>query len=95
MTDADKQPVSLPNHCFITLEDRIRQPMVMMAFPTQYRGAESEASIDALAAILGDGKNSILYQNLVKSQIAIDAGAFQDCAELSWYFICICDGGFR
>lgn len=83
VTDADKQPVSLPNDRFITLEDRIRQPMVMMAFPTQYRGAESEASIDALAAILGDGKNSILYQNLVKNQVAIDAGAFQDCAELS------------
>lgn len=81
--NADKQPVSLPNDRFITLEDRIRQPMVMMAFPTQYRGAESEASIDALAAILGDGKNSILYQNLVKNQVAIDAGAFQDCAELS------------
>ncbi|MCF7353964.1 pitrilysin family protein [Vibrio sp. CK2-1] len=83
VTDADKQPVSLPNDRFITLEDRIRQPMVMMAFPTQYRGAKSEASIDALAAILGDGKNSILYQNLVKNQVAIDAGAFQDCAELS------------
>ncbi|MGO2343596.1 M16 family metallopeptidase [Vibrio litoralis] len=83
VNDADKQPVSLPNDRFITLEDRIRQPMVMMAFPTQYRGAESEASIDALAAILGDGKNSILYQNLVKNQVAIDAGAFQDCAELS------------
>lgn len=83
VNDADKQPVTLPNDRFITLEDRIRQPMVMMAFPTQYRGAESEASIDALAAILGDGKNSILYQNLVKTQTAIDAGAFQDCAELS------------
>lgn len=83
VNDADKQPISLPNDRFITLEDRIRQPMVMMAFPTQYRGADSEASIDALAAILGDGKNSILYQNLVKTQVAIDAGAFQDCAELS------------
>ncbi|WP_105900902.1 M16 family metallopeptidase [Vibrio gangliei] len=81
--NAPKQPVTLPEDRFITLQDRIRQPMVMMAFPTEYRGAQSEASVDALAAILGDGKNSLLYQNLVKTQKAIDAGAFQDCAELS------------
>ncbi|MFV0574545.1 MAG: M16 family metallopeptidase [Vibrio sp.] len=81
--NADKQPVTLPEDRFITLEDRIRQPMVMMAFPTEYRDAKSEASVNALASILGDGKNSILYQKLVKTQKAIDAGAFQDCAELS------------
>ena len=80
---APKQPVTLPEDRFITLEDRIRQPMVMMAFPTQFRGDQSEASVNALASILGDGKNSILYQKLVKTQKAIDAGAFQDCAELS------------
>ncbi|MBD1576076.1 insulinase family protein [Vibrio sp. S11_S32] len=83
VVDAAKQPVTLPSDRFITLQDRIRQPMLMMAFPTKYRGDKSEASVDALASILGDGKNSILYQKLVKPQKAIDAGAFQDCGELS------------
>ena len=81
--DAPKLPVTLPNDRFITLQDRIRQPMLMMAFPTKYRGDETQASVDALASILGDGKNSVLYQKLVKPQKAIDAGAFQDCGELS------------
>ncbi|OEF25820.1 M16 family metallopeptidase [Vibrio rumoiensis] len=83
VVNAPKQPVDLPEDRFITLEDRIQQPMVMMAFPTKYRGDQSQVSVNALASILGDGKNSILYQKLVKTQKAIDAGAFQDCAELS------------
>ncbi|WP_086983116.1 M16 family metallopeptidase [Vibrio aphrogenes] len=81
--NAPKQPVILSSDRFVTLPDRIRQPMVMMAFPTEYRGAKSEASLDALASILGDGKNSLLYQYLVKTEKAVDAGAFQDCAELT------------
>lgn len=95
VVDAPKQPVTLPEDRFITLQDRIRQPMVMLAFPTKFRGDESQSSLDALASILGDGKNSILYQNLVKTQKAIDAGAFHDCAELACtlYVYAIGDAG--
>src|SRR5690606_20510413 len=53
---------------------------------TAYRGAENQASLDALAKVLGSGSNSLLYQNLVKTQKAVDAGAFQDCAELACTF---------
>ncbi|MBY8286759.1 M16 family metallopeptidase [Vibrio fluvialis] len=84
--NAPKQPASLPQDRFITLQDRIQQPMVVIGWPTAYRGAEDQASLDALAKVLGSGSNSLLYQNLVKTQQAVDAGAFQDCAELACTF---------
>ncbi len=83
---APKQPAQLREDRYIVLEDRIQQPMVMIGWPTQYRGHESKASVDALANSLGQGTNSFLYQNLVKTQKAVDAGAFQDCAELACNF---------
>ncbi len=36
--------------------------------------------------MLGSGTNSVLYQDLVKTQKAVDAGSFHDCAELSCNF---------
>ena len=81
--DAPKQPVTLTEDRFITLEDRIQQPMVMIGWPTTYRGEKTEASLDMLATLLGDGKTSLLYQDLVKTGKVVDAGAFHDCAELS------------
>lgn len=84
--NAPKQPAQLAQDRFITLEDRIQQPMVVVGWPTEYRGAQSQASLDALAKVLGSGTNSYLYQALVKTQKAVNAGAFQDCAELACTF---------
>ncbi|NVD07532.1 insulinase family protein [Vibrio sp. JPW-9-11-11] len=83
---APKQPATLNEDRYVTLEDRIQQPMLLIGWPTQYKGAEQQASLDALAKVLGDGANSLLYQKLVKTQRAVDAGAFQDCAELACTF---------
>ncbi|WP_394128032.1 M16 family metallopeptidase [Vibrio hepatarius] len=83
---APKQPASLSEDRYVTLEDRIQQPMLMIGWPTKYNGAEEQASLNALANVLGNGANSLLYQKLVKTQKAVDAGAFQDCAELSCTF---------
>ncbi|PMH41280.1 peptidase M16 [Vibrio sp. 10N.286.49.B3] len=81
--DAPKQPVTLSEDRYVTLEDRIRQPMVLIGWPTTYRGDDNQASINALANVLGSGTNSYLYQNLIKTQKAINIGAYQDCAELA------------
>ncbi|RTZ13532.1 insulinase family protein [Vibrio aquaticus] len=83
---APKQPAKLTEDRYVTLEDRIQQPMLMIGWPTQYNGSEQQASLNALANVLGNGANSLLYQKLVKTQKAVDAGAFQDCAELSCTF---------
>lgn len=84
--DAPKQPVRLSEDRFITLEDRVQQPMLLIGWPTQYLGADDQVALDVLANTLGSGTNSLLYQELVKTQKAVDAGAFQDCAELSCTF---------
>ncbi|WP_282178214.1 M16 family metallopeptidase [Vibrio nereis] len=83
---APKQPAKLAEDRYVTLEDRIQQPMVMIGWPTTYRGEETQASLNALANIFGSGANSLLYQKLVKTEKAVDAGAFHDCAELACNF---------
>nr|WP_328837001.1 pitrilysin family protein [Vibrio ulleungensis] len=83
---APKQPAVLPEDRFVTLEDRIRQPMMVMGWPTSYRGADDQRSLEALATIVGNGRNSILYQELVKTQKALSAAAYSDCSELACNF---------
>ena len=39
--------------------------------------------LDMLARVIGGGRNSLMYQNLVKTGKVVDAGAFHDCAELA------------
>lgn len=84
--EAPKQPAVLEQDKFVTLEDRIRQPMVMIGWPTTYQGEASEASLDSLASVLSNGKSGLLYQKLVKTEKAIDAGAFHSCYELACNF---------
>jgi zinc protease len=86
VNDAAKQPAVLKQDKFVTLEDRIRQPMVMIGWPTTYQGEASEASLDSLASVLSNGKSGLLYQKLVKTEKAIDAGAFHSCYELACNF---------
>lgn len=81
-----KPMVSLPENRFITVEDQIKHPMVVIGWPTEYLGADSQIALDLLADVLGGGANSILYQSLVKTQEALSAGAFQKCGELSCTF---------
>lgn len=80
---AEKQPAVLTEDKYITLEDNIRQPMVLVGWPTTYRGEEIQATLNALSNVLGKGTNSYLYQNLVKTQKAVSAGSFHDCGELA------------
>ncbi|WP_038183129.1 M16 family metallopeptidase [Vibrio rhizosphaerae] len=81
-----KRPVTLTADRYVTMEDRIQQPMVVIGWPTEYKGAKSQTALDVLAQVLGDGNNSLLYQSLVKTQQALSAGAFQRCGELACTF---------
>lgn len=83
VVDAPKQPATLDDDRYLTLEDNIRQPMLMMAWPTTHLGDDGEASLDMLAKLLGGGKTSLLYNKLVKTGKVVDAGAFHDCGELA------------
>ncbi|USH02968.1 insulinase family protein [Grimontia kaedaensis] len=83
---ADKWPVTIDADRFVTLEDNIQQPMLVMSWPTEYPNADSRVAVDMLGSVLGQGRNSLLYQDLVKPGKALSASAYQDCAELSCNF---------
>ena len=56
---------------YVSYEDNVRFPMLQIVFPTVPNFHPDEASLDALAQILGGGVNSLLYKNLVKNQLAV------------------------
>jgi len=71
---------------YISYEDNVRFPMLQMTFPSVPRFHQDEVPLDLLAEILGQGKNSILYKNLVKTQKAVQASASNPAAELAGEF---------
>jgi zinc protease len=68
---------------YVSYEDNIRFPMLQMVFPTVPNYHPDEAPLDALADILGGGKNSLFYKNLVKTQLAVQANASHPATELA------------
>lgn len=71
---------------YISYEDNVRFPLLQMTFPTVPNFHPDEVPLDLLAEILGQGKNSILYKNLVKNQKAVQAGSQHPCTELAGEF---------
>ncbi len=83
---AKKQPAELTETRFITLEDNVHLPLLQITLPTVYVGHEDEAPLDVLADILGGGRTSLLYKNMVKNGLAIQALASHPCRELACEF---------
>ena len=79
-------PVKLEADRYAILEDQVMLPALFMTLPTVPRGHKDEAPLDALADILGGSKNSLLYQNLVKKELAVQAAAYHPAYELSGEF---------
>ena len=71
---------------YVSYQDNIRFPMLQMVFPTVAHGHPDEMALDALAEIMGGGKNSLLYKNMVKNQKAVQAQVFQQNQELAGGF---------
>ena len=71
---------------YVSYTDNIRFPMLQMVFPTVPHGHPDEMPLDALADILGGGKTSLLYKNLVKNQKTVQANAYQQNSELGGFF---------
>ncbi|MGL5290467.1 MAG: M16 family metallopeptidase, partial [Vibrionaceae bacterium] len=76
-------PVTLAKSHFVTLQDKITQPLLVLSWPTQYLGAESQLALDMAASVLGQGRTSRLYQALVQTGKALSVNAEQDCGELA------------
>lgn len=80
-------PVQLEGNRYVTLVDNYaRQPRLVIAFPSVPAYHPDEYPLDCLAEIIGQGKNSILYQQLVKDQKVISASAANSASELAGEF---------
>ncbi|HVK96352.1 MAG TPA: pitrilysin family protein [Flavisolibacter sp.] len=64
-----------------------RVPLLNIVYPTVPDYHKDMAALDALAEVLGQGKTSILYQNLVKKQLALQASASSNLSELAGEFV--------
>jgi zinc protease len=69
---------------YVTLVDNYaRLPQLVITYPTVPSYHPDEPALDCMVEILGQGKNSILYQQIVKDQKALNAGAFNSTTELA------------
>jgi zinc protease len=88
----DVQNMSLPapvlnSDRYVTLVDNYaRIPQLIFTYPTIPSFHEDQYALSCLAEILGQGKNSIFYQEIIKGQNALAASAFSSNSELSGTF---------
>lgn len=86
------KPVVLPipiidKDRYVSMVDNYaKTPMLRMTYLTSPQFSKDEAALDCLAEIIGQGKNSILYQNAVKTQKALSAISYNSTSELSGEF---------
>lgn len=80
--------VKLDSDRYISYTDNYaRLPLLAITYPTVPNYHKDMAALACLAQVLGQGRNSILYQNLVKTQLALQASAFNQLSELSGEFV--------
>jgi zinc protease len=84
--DPEVPVFSLPADRYISMEDNVALPLVYLAAPTVHAHHEDEAALDVLVSILGQGETSLLYKNLVKNGLAVQAGGAHMCRELACTF---------
>ncbi len=88
----DVKPVTVPapkleTNRYISMTDNYAKlPMLRITYPTVPSYHPDEAALDCLADILGQGKNSILYKEFVKSGEAVNAYAYHPTSELAGEF---------
>jgi len=78
-----KQLVTLAKDRYYSFSDNVSLPLLYISFPTVYGMHEDEAALDVFSNIIGNGPTSLLYKNLVKSGVAVQAGASHPCKELA------------
>ncbi|MFT4062997.1 MAG: pitrilysin family protein [Edaphocola sp.] len=86
------KPVQLPltkleEDRFVSFTDNYAKlPMLRIIYPSPPEYSKDEPALDCLAEIIGQGKNSLLYKNLVKAGKAVSASAYNSTSELAGEF---------
>ncbi len=80
-------PVQLTSTRYVSFVDNYaRLPLLAIVYPTVPSYHKDMAALQCLAQVLGQGRNSILFQNLVKPQLALQASASSQLSELGGEF---------
>ena len=82
-----KMPTVLTADRYISYEDNIRFPMIQYTYPSVEGGNTDELPLDLLSEIIGGDNNSILYQTFVKTDMALQARAYNPATELAGSFV--------
>jgi len=78
------EPVHITSDRYVSYTDNYaRLPLLSITYPTVRSYDKDVVALDCLAEILGQGKNAVLYQTMVKKQQALQASAFSDQGELA------------
>ncbi|ADM09012.1 peptidase, M16 family protein [Parvularcula bermudensis HTCC2503] len=80
------EPIALDQDRYITLDDDVALPLIYIAMPTVHARHPDEPALDVLASILGDGRTSLFYKNLVRDGLAVQAETGHPCRELACQF---------
>jgi len=76
-----------PQQAIVETTDNVQIPLTVMAWHTPPALMEGDAAFDVLAAVLGDGRSSRLYEDLVTNKsAALEAGAWQYSQKLGSIF---------
>jgi zinc protease len=79
--------VTIPRDTFLVLEDRVQLPRVYYTWHSVKNYSNDDASLDILAQVLANDRNSRLYKKLVyELQVAQDVRAFQNGSRLDGRF---------
>ncbi len=65
------------------IDNYARVPLLLAVYPTVPNFHTDMGALACLAQVLGQGKNSIMYQQLVKKQLALQSNTFSQLSELS------------
>lgn len=72
---------------YVTLVDNYaRIPQLSITYPTVPNYDADEPALACLAQVLGQGKNSVFYQEITKNQKALNSSAFNSGSELAGQF---------
>ena len=76
--------VAIDNDRYVSyIDNYAKQPMLFIDFPTIPNYHPDMGALACLAQVLGQGKNSVLYQQMVKKQLALNASATSFLSELT------------
>lgn len=78
----------LDSNRYVSYNDNYAKlPRLMITYPTVPEFNKDMAALECLSQVLGQGNNSVLYQQLTKKQLALNAAAYSYLWELTGEFI--------